>query len=96
MQHFSAKNLGQIKDAQIELGDFTVLVGPQASGKSILLQMMKLCVDGPGIRHAMKNHGVSDKGDLNMFLELLSAVRAWENGADLLPLQAKHQKLYQT
>lgn len=70
MQHFSAKNLGQIKDAQIELGDFTVLVGPQASGKSILLQMMKLCVDGPGIRHAMKNHGVSDKGDLNMFLEL--------------------------
>ena len=36
------KNLAQIKSASIELGDFTLLVGPQASGKSILPQLLKL------------------------------------------------------
>jgi predicted ATP-dependent endonuclease of OLD family len=38
-------NAGQIKDAKIEFGDLTVLVGPQATGKSIFLQLFKLLID---------------------------------------------------
>ena len=39
------KNVGPIKEAEINLGDLTVLVGPQASGKSIFLQTLKLVAD---------------------------------------------------
>ena len=35
-------NLGQIKEADVQFGDLTVLVGPQATGKSIFLQLLKL------------------------------------------------------
>ena len=39
------ENLGPITEANVELGDLTVLVGPQASGKSIFLQTLKLAID---------------------------------------------------
>jgi len=42
----SLVNVGQMKRANVAFGDLTVLVGPQASGKSILLQFLKLLVDG--------------------------------------------------
>ena len=47
------KNVGQIHDADIEFSDLTVLVGPQATGKSIFLQFLRLLVDtntGLGVR----------------------------------------------
>ncbi|HEY8428722.1 MAG TPA: AAA family ATPase, partial [Sandaracinaceae bacterium] len=34
-----------IRSARVTLGDFTVLVGPQATGKSLVLQLWKLAVD---------------------------------------------------
>ena len=39
------ENVGPISDAKVELGDLTVLVGPQASGKSVFLQTLKLAAD---------------------------------------------------
>jgi DNA repair ATPase RecN len=39
------ESLGQIKEAALTFGDLTVLVGPQATGKSIALQLLKLMVD---------------------------------------------------
>ena len=38
-------NLAQIRSGEVEFGDLTLLVGAQASGKSIFLQLMKLLVD---------------------------------------------------
>ncbi len=70
MKQFESNNLGQIKEANITFGDFTVFIGPQASGKSILLQMFKLALDGGHILAQMKNHGVQHKGNPNEFLEL--------------------------
>ncbi len=64
------KNLAQITSADIELGDFTVFIGPQASGKSILLQMMKLVVDGFDIKATIKRYGFDWKGNEENFLEL--------------------------
>jgi glycine/D-amino acid oxidase-like deaminating enzyme len=53
-----AERFAQIRDASIQFGDLTVLVGPQANGKSILLQLLKLAVDSgfekrfPGMKSA--------------------------------------------
>ena len=42
MNRLTLNNIGQIKHADLRFGDLTVLVGPQASGKSITLQWLKL------------------------------------------------------
>ena len=43
--HLQLKNIGQITDADIRFGDLTVFVGPQATGKTIALEFLKLAVD---------------------------------------------------
>lgn len=53
------KNFAQIADAKIDFGDLTVLVGPQATGKSLLLQLLKLSVDRSVIAHRLKQNGFS-------------------------------------
>lgn len=63
-------NVGQITKANIEFGDLTVLVGPQASGKSIYLQFLKLMVDGPRIIHDLRIYGYDWKAELGLFLNL--------------------------
>jgi ABC-type transport system involved in cytochrome bd biosynthesis fused ATPase/permease subunit len=39
------RSVGQIAEASLTFGDLTTLVGPQATGKSIALQLLKLMVD---------------------------------------------------
>ena len=45
MRQLKLQKIGPIKDADLEFGDLTVFVGPQASGKSIALQWLKLLED---------------------------------------------------
>jgi hypothetical protein len=52
------QNIGQIKDADIHFGDLTVFVGPQATGKSIHLQFLKLLADTGYIQSELKRHGI--------------------------------------
>jgi energy-coupling factor transporter ATP-binding protein EcfA2 len=40
------RNFAQIAKADIEFGDLTVLVGPQGTGKSLILQWLKAALDG--------------------------------------------------
>ncbi len=49
MKHLKIKNLGPIGSADIELGDLTFFVGPQASGKSLALESLKLIEDRDSI-----------------------------------------------
>lgn len=70
MANFQIHNIAQIKDANIELGDFTVLIGPQASGKSIFLQLMKLALDGFDIKSTIKRYGFDWNGNKQNFLQL--------------------------
>lgn len=51
------RNLGPIADVGVELGDLTVLVGPQGSGKSLFLQTLKATLDMDAIVDALKRHG---------------------------------------
>jgi len=69
VQRLTIRNLGPIVEADVEFGDLTVLVGPQATGKSIFLQMLKLVVDTPSIRKELSNFSIDWNDDLPAFLQ---------------------------
>jgi len=60
------KHFAQIEEARIEFGDLTVLVGPQATGKSLLLQWLKIAVDIGEIVFALKEAGHDVKTAKNL------------------------------
>ena len=64
------QNVGQLSEAEVEFGDLTVLVGPQASGKSIFLQLLKLMIDGPTIAADLKKYGYDWGKQPGAFLNL--------------------------
>ena len=45
METLKIKNFGPISDVDVQFGDFTLLVGPQASGKSLFLELFKYIKD---------------------------------------------------
>lgn len=57
MKNIKIESLGPIQKANIDLGDLTIFVGSHASGKSILLQMIKLLVDKDHIRQTTEQYG---------------------------------------
>ena len=57
MNRLQVSDLGPIKEADITFGDLTLLVGPQASGKSILLQLFKLLGDEQQVRLKVERYG---------------------------------------
>src|SRR5271166_4573881 len=64
------KNVGQITDADIRFGDLTVFVGPQATGKTIALESLKLAVDLGGIEEKMRRYGLDWSDNLLAFFEV--------------------------
>ena len=64
------ENFGPIKSADVSFGNLTVFVGPQATGKSILLQLQKLLVDTPSIKKEFARAGVDWSGDYHGFLDV--------------------------
>ena len=70
MKHLRLTSLGQIREADISFGDLTVFVGEQASGKSILLQLMKLILDAGDITQTLKKHGFDWHEKTEHFLSL--------------------------
>lgn len=45
MARFKVENFGPIKSVDVSMGDLTILIGPQASGKSLFLELFKLVMD---------------------------------------------------
>lgn len=79
MEHLKIKSLGPINEADIHFGDLTLLVGPQASGKSILLQLVKLIMDRYNIPSVLKQNnyewGKKNENFLDLFFgESMSAI----------------------
>lgn len=62
-------NLGPIREAEVAFGDLTVVIGPQASGKSVLLQTLKLLLDYRAIAAFLKAESYAWKGDPDTLLE---------------------------
>jgi hypothetical protein len=50
-------NFAQFESASIEFGDLTVLVGPQATGKSLALQTLKFAIDRSAIAAKLRSAG---------------------------------------
>jgi len=65
LKKIQLKNFGPLDDASIILGDLTVIVGPQASGKSIFLEMLKYVVDKNSIIKRLReyNYIIGNKPD---------------------------------
>lgn len=63
-------NFGPVKSANVQFGDLTVLVGPQAAGKSIFLQLLKLLVDAPHIKYEFKRAGIDWQNQFGLFLDV--------------------------
>lgn len=92
------RNFGPIKHADVTFGDITVLVGPQASGKSLLLQTYKLINDWSTIQDRMKEEDLSWGSDYNLFLSLYfgeGLARAWKYGISQVELNGSKIDLSQ-
>jgi energy-coupling factor transporter ATP-binding protein EcfA2 len=63
------QHVGPIAEADLTFGDLTVLVGPQASGKSIALQMLKLVLDTASVQDIMKRYGLDWSGAVPEFFD---------------------------
>ena len=70
MTTLKIRNLGQIREADLTLGDLTVLVGPQATGKSIALQLLKLVLDAGQVQAELGRYGLDWSGRLPEFLDV--------------------------
>lgn len=63
------ENVGPIMEAKVDLGDLTVLVGPQASGKSVFLQTLKLAIDRNHVLGFFEQQNVVFNGDPKAVLD---------------------------
>src|ERR1035437_10341107 len=70
MEHLKVKSFGPIDEADVHFGDLTLLVGPQASGKSIFLQLLKLLVDKFNIRVNLELYNYIWGNDIEEILDL--------------------------
>lgn len=60
---------GPLQSADVTFGDLTVIVGPQATGKSIFLQTLKLLIDRDQIHDLFSHHSMSFGGNEEAFLD---------------------------
>jgi len=92
MTTLGIQNLGQVKEANLSFGDLTVLVGPQATGKSIVLQLLKLMLDAGQVQDEMSRYGLDWEHKLPEFLDayLGEGMRAiWQEGVSSIAWEGK-------
>jgi hypothetical protein len=96
MTTLNIREFGQIVNASLTFGDLTVLVGPQATGKSIALQMLKLMVDAGQVQGELSRYGLDWSGQLPDFLDVYlgEGMRAvWHEGRSSLTWEGKRVDL---
>lgn len=111
MDTIKINSLGPIRDATITFADLTLFVGSQATGKSILLQLIKLMIDKSHIRKTLAQYGYvwGNEADTildRFFGEGMSAIWNEETSIkfddklftknDLLPSRGKGKELKDT
>ena len=93
VERIRASRIGPIREADIRLGDITVCVGPQATGKSIFLQLLKLLIDKPSIHDTMRRFGMTWRSPA-AFLDLYfgeGMAGVWKAGESRLLLGRKRK-----
>ena len=89
IERIRAKHIGPVKEADIRFGDLTIFVGPQATGKSIFLQLLKLLVDRTAIHKTMQRFGLPQRGNAGSFFDLYfgeGMASIWKEGRSILTL----------
>lgn len=77
-------NLGPVRNVDVEFGDLTILIGPQASGKTLVLQILKMILDKDNIIQDLERYGYNVQPNqlLNTYLgEGLGEI--WTSGTDI-------------
>ena len=89
LERIRATRIGPIAEADIRFGDVTIFVGPQATGKSIFLQLLKLVVDRAAIHETMRRFGMAQRGDVEGFFDRYfgeGMASIWSQGTSRLVL----------
>lgn len=70
MTKLKVENFGPIKSVDLNLGDLNILIGPQASGKSLFLELFKLVMDSANIVDVLRKYNyILPKNNVNPFLD---------------------------
>jgi hypothetical protein len=64
------ENFGSLPSADVTLGDLNLSVGPQATGRSLFWQLLKLLLDAPVIRDEFRRFNIDWGKDIQGFLSL--------------------------
>ena len=68
MKKFCIQQFGPIENCSVDFGDLTILVGPQASGKSLFLETLKLIVDRDSIINTLDKYNYIIEHDTEKIL----------------------------
>ena len=85
-EELRVENVGPIKLANVRFGDMTVLVGPQATGKSLFLQYFRLTEDLGYVQDQLLKYGIDWGQDLRHFLAAYlgeGLETTWQEGSSL-------------
>lgn len=96
LHRLQMEQVGPIHSADVTFGDLTVVVGPQATGKSIFLQTLKLVLDRDAIHDVFRHHNVVFGGDAGAFLGGYfgkGMAAAWKDGHSELRWDGKNLTL---
>ncbi len=69
LPRLTVKRFGPITSADVAFGDLSIIVRPQATGKSLFLQTLKLLVDRDQIHDMFARHSMSFGGREEAFLD---------------------------
>ena len=70
MDKLKVENFGPIEKADVTFGDLTFLVGAQASGKSLFLELLKLLVDKDAIVETLRKYNyIINKNNASYLLD---------------------------
>ena len=70
MDILKIKKFGPIQSVDVAFGDLTILIGPQASGKSLFLELFKLIQDRAYVADTLRRYNyILSKSDANLFLD---------------------------
>jgi predicted ATPase len=86
MESLKISQLGPIDEVDIKIGDITMLVGPQASGKTLFLQVLNLLLDYPAITGTLRTYGFTIDNVNNLLGHYLGfdMAKAWKNTTKIL------------
>lgn len=63
MPSLTLENFAHIRNASVDFGDLTLVIGPQATGKSLFLQWAKLAYDAADVIKNFRQYGLSYSPD---------------------------------